>query len=124
MTVLRPSLPPDSSSTTRMVSLPGAAARAVRATNCGTTEPSATSDEPCRARVRNCRRVKMVRTPRRVGGWLRQMVHRNASPLWHGLPTVPLGLTEGLLLLHGDLRSGPCRRPETAAQHVQPTHCN
>ena len=34
--------------TTRMLSLPGAAACAVRATNCGTTEPRATSDEPCK----------------------------------------------------------------------------
>ena len=36
--MLRPSLPPVISSTTKMVSLPGAAACAVRDTNCGTTE--------------------------------------------------------------------------------------
>ena len=46
MTVLRPSLPPVISSTTRMLSLPGAAACAVRDTNCGTIELRATSDEP------------------------------------------------------------------------------
>src|SRR5438067_2221582 len=60
MTVLSPSFPPVISITTRMLSLPGAAARAVRATNCGTTAPRATSDELRSARVRNCRRVNMV----------------------------------------------------------------
>src|SRR5947208_14751700 len=60
MTVFRPSLPPLISSTTRMLSLPGAAARAVRATNCGTTAPRATSDEPCSVRVRSCRRVNIL----------------------------------------------------------------
>src|SRR3954470_20737283 len=61
MTVLRPSLPPVISSTTRMLSLPGAAARAVRATNCGTIALRATSDEPWSVWVRNCRRVTIAR---------------------------------------------------------------
>src|SRR5262245_12215430 len=60
MTVLRPSLPPVISSTTRMLSLPGAAACAVRATNCGTAEPRATRDEARSVWVRNCRRVNMM----------------------------------------------------------------
>src|SRR5581483_972482 len=58
MTVLRPSLPPVSWTTTRMVSLaPGRpaapAARAVRPRNVGTVRPQATSPEV----VRNSRRV-------------------------------------------------------------------
>src|SRR3954470_3568062 len=60
MTVFRPSLPPDCWTRTRMVSLPGGAARAVSATNPGTTGASATSDEPFSVRVRNCRRVNMT----------------------------------------------------------------
>ena len=61
--MLRPSLPPVISSTTRMLSLPGAAAWAVRDTNCGTIELNATSDEPFKCMGRNCRRFNMVGTP-------------------------------------------------------------
>src|SRR5438132_6924137 len=75
MTVLRPSFPPVSSITTRMLSLPGAAACAVRATNCGTIDPSATSDEPRRARDRNARRVNMETSG--IYGRLRQLVLRH-----------------------------------------------
>src|SRR5438046_1495640 len=60
MTVLSPSLPPPISTTTRTVSRPGSAARAVRARNSGTTPPRASSDEPCSARVRNWRRWSMA----------------------------------------------------------------
>src|SRR5438270_2771768 len=56
MTVLRPSLPPVSSTRTRTLSLPASAARAVLATNSGTKALAASRDEPCRARVRNSRR--------------------------------------------------------------------
>src|SRR5262245_58809409 len=61
MTVLRPSLPPVISSTIRMLSFPGAAACAVRATNCGTIAFMATSDEPSSVWIRNCRRVTIAR---------------------------------------------------------------
>src|SRR5262249_39834499 len=63
MTVLRPSLPPVISRTTRMLSLPGAAASAVRATNCGTIALRATNDEPLSVRVRNCRRLTIPGSP-------------------------------------------------------------
>src|SRR5713101_3528716 len=63
MTVLSPSLPPVISSTTRMLSLPGAAACAVRDTNCGTIALKATNDEPFNVWVRNCRRFNMLGTP-------------------------------------------------------------
>src|SRR5690349_5243857 len=59
MTVLRPSLPPVISMTTRMLSLPTSAARAVLAMKLGTTELRANSDEPCSVRARNERRVNM-----------------------------------------------------------------
>src|ERR1700730_12319914 len=60
MTVLRPSLPPLISMTTRILSLPASAARAVLARKPGTTEPSANSDEPCSVRITNWRRVSMA----------------------------------------------------------------
>src|SRR5262245_11211235 len=64
MTVLRPSLPPLSSTTTRMVSLApflpsGAAARAVRLTKPGTFNPHATRLETAEVR-RKSRRVVMA----------------------------------------------------------------
>src|SRR5687767_4642251 len=57
MTVLRPSLPPVSSRTMRIGSLPGSAARAVRSTNPGTSGAAATREE----RFRNSRRFNIAR---------------------------------------------------------------
>src|SRR5947209_5033512 len=64
MTVLRPSLPPLISTTTRIGSLPTSAARAVLARNCGTTPPNASKDEPCSVRARKVRRSSMIGSPR------------------------------------------------------------
>src|SRR5262245_61161135 len=62
MTVLRPSLPPPISSTTRTVSLPTSAARAVLARNCGTAGAHAKSVEVFSERARKSRRDNMDRS--------------------------------------------------------------
>src|SRR5437588_13057864 len=56
MTVLRPSLPPPISRTTRTVSLPYSAARAVLARNCGTAGAAANSVDAFSERARKSRR--------------------------------------------------------------------
>src|SRR2546421_21104 len=67
MTVLRPSLPPFSSTTTSTVSLLLAAARAVDARKPGTVELRAISDEPRKVRSRNRRRFNLARAGGLIG---------------------------------------------------------
>src|SRR5262245_27929123 len=62
MTVLSPSLPPPISSTTRTVSLPTSAARAVLARNCGTAGAHARRVEVFSERARKSRRDNMDRS--------------------------------------------------------------
>ena len=94
MTVLRPSLPPVISSTTRMLSLPGAAAWAVRATNCGTIAFKATSDEALQRVGQELPAVKHVRySVMDDEGHLRQLRFRHRQDGVDGLahPTIEGG---------------------------------
>src|SRR5262245_11428009 len=97
MTVLRPSLPPFISTTTRTLSLPASAARAVLATNCGTTEPRARSDEPCSVWFRNWRRVNMGCLS--VGG---RVTHRGVRAGFKPAPTAPARRSGQLVFGQGE----------------------
>src|SRR4051812_9009657 len=105
MTVFSPSFPPVISMTTRMLSLPGAAARAVRATNCGTTVPRATREEPRRVWVSSCRRVSIGS----LRGTLRELVFRHRQDGVDGLTDAAIqGGPRGGVLGHerDELRPG------------------
>src|SRR5207244_9794872 len=121
MTVFRPSLPPESSTTTRTVSLPCSAAWAVRARKPGTAGPTARSVEA----LRKSRRFSMRPLSAGIVGFLCQVILGSGDQCVGGLADAPhpvrvLGRSVGEE--RGQFRSGLGREITVQEQVGQQFH--
>src|SRR5207248_1808893 len=102
-TVLRPSLPPVSSTTTRMVSLApllpaGPAARAVRPRKVGTVSPQPTSPAEARVDLRKSRRSVVTEgSSNRVGRWRPGLIELELREGQDEVAQGPHGVVGGVL---------------------------
>src|SRR6516164_434385 len=90
MMVFSPSLPPESSTTTRTVSFPASAALPVFTKNCGTADPTASNEVPCKLRIRNLRRLNMAVLSFMKRCLSRQLILRHRHDRMYRFPDPPV----------------------------------